>query len=396
MSRRPIARSADLTRLVSERYDISIRANHLVVRGIPYVNAERRIKYGTLITRLIVTNDVTREPDDHTIYFDGEYPCSKDGLPLEAIRNSSNQINFAEGLKAEHMFSAKPLPRGNYLDYYDKINTYAAMISGPAQSIDPTAKPNVALFAASSEDDDSVFNYLDTASTRAEITAVTAKLECRKIVIIGLGGTGGYVLDQLAKTPVEEIHIYDGDSFQQHNAFRAPGAPSGEQLEAEPLKVDYFRSIYSRMHRGILPHAAYVDESNIDELRNADFVFICIDDGPAKLFIFRKLEEFGLRFIDVGMGIFHQDGALGGILRVTTSAPAQRDHIWEKRRVSFAKPDDDNDYNRNIQVSDLNALNAVLAVIKWKKLVGFYLDLEREHHSTYSIDGNDTTNEDHA
>jgi hypothetical protein len=30
----------------------------------------------------------------------------------------------------------------------------------------------------------------------------------------------------------------------------------------------------------------------------------------------------------------------------------------------------------------------VIAVIKWKKICGFYRDLEGEHHSTYTTDGN--------
>jgi hypothetical protein len=38
--------------------------------------------------------------------------------------------------------------------------------------------------------------------------------------------------------------------------------------------------------------------------------------------------------------------------------------------------------------ADLNALNAALAVIKWKKLACFYQDLDHEHHSTYTIGGN--------
>ncbi|WP_318271316.1 ThiF family adenylyltransferase [Sphingobacterium cellulitidis] len=46
------------------------------------------------------------------------------------------------------------------------------------------------------------------------------KLERQKIAIIGLGGTGAYILDMVAKTPVKEIHLFDGDSFDQHNAFR--------------------------------------------------------------------------------------------------------------------------------------------------------------------------------
>ena len=35
-----------------------------------------------------------------------------------------------------------------------------------------------------------------------------------------------------------------------------------------------------------------------------------------------------------------------------------------------------------------------LAVIKWKKLFGFYLDLDDEHHCTYTLDGNMLLNED--
>jgi hypothetical protein len=35
-------------------------------------------------------------------------------------------------------------------------------------------------------------------------------------------------------------------------------------------------------------------------------------------------------------------------------------------------------------------------VIKWKKTCGFYHDLDREHHTTYTIDGNTVTNEERA
>ena len=81
------------------------------------------------------------------------------------------------------------------------------------------------------------------------------------------------------------------------------------------------------------------------------------------------------------------DGSLGGILRVTASTPEKRDHV-HARRISFAGGGANDIYSSNIQVADLNALNAVLAVIKWKKIRGFYRDLEREHHCTYTTDGN--------
>jgi hypothetical protein len=325
LSRRPIARSADLSRLLAEGYDVAVRAGHLVVSRIPYVTAGRTVAYGTLITRLDLQDDRTKAPDDHTIFFVGQYPCDKGGRPIEAIRNSSGSVKIAEGLVADHRFSAKPQPKGNYDNYYDKIVNYAAILSGPARALDTSVRPNPGSFVPAAEDDDSIFKYLDTASPRAEITAATAKLEMRKVVFIGLGGSGSYILDLIAKTPVEQIHTYDGDILHQHNAFRAPGAASGDELAAEPKKVAYFGEIYSKMRRGIVSHPEHVDASNIDQLRDADFVFVCIDDGPAKAFILEKLQEFGRSFIDVGMGIFLQG-------RGTGRHPARHDeHAGEAR-----------------------------------------------------------------
>ena len=87
------------------------------------------------------------------------------------------------------------------------------------------------------------------------------------------------------------------------------------------------------------------------------------------------------------------DGSLGGILRVTTSTPEKRDHFHDGR-VAFAGGGEKDIYSSNIQVADLNALNAVMAVIKWKKIRGFYRDLERELHSTYTTDVNMVVNGD--
>jgi hypothetical protein len=65
-------------------------------------------------------------------------------------------------------------------------------------------------------------------------------------------------------------------------------------------------------------------------------------------------------------------------------------------RIPFVDDAGGDDYSRNVQIADLNALNAALAVIRWKKLLGFYRDLDREHHTTYTIDGNMLLNEDKA
>jgi hypothetical protein len=199
---------------------------------------------------------------------------------------------------------------------------FVAIISGPAEVIDPTATARTWQVIESS-DPESVFVYPDTASSRAGISAVTRKLETGPIAILGLGGTGSYVFDLVAKTPAAEIHLFDRDHFGQHNAFRSPGAPSVAELKAMPFKVDHFAGIYSHMRRRIIPHQTHITATNIALLEGMAFVFICMDSGEAKKAVVEKLEQLGTPFIDVGMGAELSDGdCLRGIVRVTTSTPA--------------------------------------------------------------------------
>lgn len=391
MSHPAFSLSPDLRRLREEGFFVQIRNGLLIMRDVPYVDAARQVQRGTLISTLNLAGDVAQRPDPHTIHFDGAFPCNAAGAPIEAIRHTSDNFNLGGGIAAKHQFSSKPSDTGRYDDYYHKMTTYAATLGGPAAVLQPgiTAKT----FRVPDNEEASVFNYTETASDRAGIGALTEKLAGRKIAIIGLGGTGSYVLDMVVKTPVREIHLIDGDEFLQHNAFRAPGAPSIEELREAPKKVDYLKSIYSKMHRGIVAHAVPIGPDNVSLLDRVDFAFICMDSGEAKRLVVARLEANRASFVDVGMGLELVDGSLGGILRVTTSTPAKRDHVHQGR-ISFAGGGGNDIYSSNIQVADLNALNAVLAVIKWKKLCGFYRDLEHEHHCAYTTDGNTIDNSD--
>ena len=94
------------------------------------------------------------------------------------------------------------------------------------------------------------------------------------------------------------------------------------------------------------------------------------------------------------MGIELVENQLRGLLRVTLSTAEKREHVRDKNRIAFGDARVDDAYSKNIQISELNALNAVLAVIKWKKLFGFYCDTDHEHNTLYMIDGNELINED--
>ena len=385
MSQKLFSLNNDLRQLREAGYYVQIIGGFLVMKEVPYVNAQKCIKKGTLITTLDLAGDNTRKPECHGMHWDGEYPCKANGIPLNEIRHVTQHIDFGHGITAEHSFSSKPGPEG-YPDYFAKMSTYATILAGPAAVLQSGISPKI--FRAPDETElESVFNYIDTASDRVGIGKLSEKLEGEVISIIGTGGTGSYIIDLVSKTPVREIRLFDADEFLQHNAFRAPGAPSLEELRNAPLKVDYFKSIYDRMHRNIVANRVGLNGSNLELLNGTTFAFICIDSGEEKIAIIQKLEFLNIPFIDVGMGLELVNGSLGGILRVTSSTPDKREHV-HSGRISFAGIGQDDLYSSNIQVADLNALNATLAVIKWKKIRGFYSDLENEHHCTYTTDGN--------
>lgn len=396
MSQKLVSLNPDLSRLRADGLDISIgKSKHLLIRGVPYVNAAKEIKYGIVASVLDLAGQTTVPPESHVVFFVGEPPCDEHGSGLPGVSLNANQA-LGEGLAPNHQISRKPTTGpnpGKYADYYEKIKTYIAIICSPAQAINRAVTPYTHPVVVPDEQDESVFTYLDTAATKAGIVAANRKLEGPKIAIVGVGGTGSYVLDFVAKTPVLEIHLFDRDIFLNHNAFRCPGAPSLDDLSRKHLKVEYLAGIYSRMRKSVVAHSCFIDELTIDQLKGMSFVFICIDKGTGKRLIVERLEEWGVPFIDVGMGIqLGEDNTLGGIVTVTTSTTNKRDHF--RTRTAFSDGEAANEYSQNVQISELNALNAALAVIKWKKLCGYFDDVTEEHYCAYTIRSNQLISED--
>ncbi|MGI8516101.1 MAG: ThiF family adenylyltransferase [Acidimicrobiia bacterium] len=392
MSQQLISRNDDLKRLRDDGYHVDIVDNHLVIRDIPYVDSNGSVrKDGILISTLELAGDETKSPiSDHVAHFIGEKPCDAAGQPLSRIIHSEGLNKLGPELTATYSFSTKPKASGAYTDYYEKMTTIATILVSQAQSIDPEVKPQT-FPVVEDEREDSVFDYLDTASSRAEIVAISAKLALARVAIVGLGGSGSYILDYLAKTPIGEIHLFDGDSFDQHTAFRSPGAASKAELQVRMKKVVYYASRYAPMRRGIVPHDQDINPANIDQLAGMDFVFVAVDNNAARRMLVDYLTEATIDFIDVGMGVDKRGDSLAGQVRVTASTAKNRDFMQTVTSKADAVLEDE--YATNIQVVELNALSAALAVIRWKKHVGFYQDLEGEHQSVYAIDGNQLVND---
>src|SRR5450830_216865 len=300
MSRLLINHNPCLRRLIEEGFAVEIRSNHLLVHSVPYVNGKREIALGTLVSELTTkAPGILDAPGTHQIHFVGDHPCHTSGEKMVQIANVTGEFKLLEDLTAQHYFSHKlekddTRESRGYIDYYEKIVTYVSVISNPAKAIDPAVDARTFKTIEPIEED-SVFLYEDTASSRAGIQKLGAPFKPMRIAIVGLGGTGGYVLELVSKTHVLEIHLYDGDWFRPHNAFRMPSAASRAVLDQQMKKVEYLAEVYGAMRKGIVPHDVMIAENNVQELAGYDFVFVCVDKGAIRQLVVNTLATTSVR-----------------------------------------------------------------------------------------------------
>lgn len=372
MSQQLINRSADLSRLVDEGFALRIEGGILVVEEIPYLDSAGMVQRGCFVCPLDESAGATVAPSDHVMSFTGSFPHDRRKKPIPGLGNVGPR-HHAAGFRSQSGFSNKPSgPRGArpYRDFHEKVTTYAHIIVTEAQAIFPSAAANVGVLPR--VDGDSPFEFLDTASARVGISDLSAAFNDEVIAIIGLGGTGSYILDQVAKTPVREILLIDGDKFLPHNAFRAPGAAGKSDFAPLIFKVDYHASRYARMKRGIRPISEALTAANIALLEEVTFVFISMDPGPEKAHILDHLHQRRVPFVDVGMGLSRSSNGLVGALRSVCCTSENHDAV--RKKIPQHEQPDDGIYRTNIQVAELNAMNAMMAVMQWKAYRGFYAD----------------------
>jgi hypothetical protein len=373
-----------LAKLIDDGYEAEVREQHLLVHSVPYVAPSREVKRGTIACTYIESGGVLERPDNHQVWFSGEFPCLANGARLAQLENENGERELFKGFRIKHRFSNKPVGTSGFDDHYTKVLHYITIISDQARVLEPLADARTGRLIEPTAEE-SVFLYADSASARYGTLAVTAKFAGLRIAIVGLGGTGSYVLDQVAKTPVAEIHLFDGGIFKPHTAFRAPGAATIEELRRRMPKVEYYANRYCHMHRGVSGHPYNLTSDNITELQAFDFVFVCVDTGAARKLITSFLMEARVPFVDVGMAVAldTETMMLSGICRATVGTPEASNHLASCLPVNG--DDADHVYRTNIQIADLNAVNALLAVLLFKQRFGIYANDFHPHHLTFSL-----------
>ena len=163
---------------------------------------------------------------------------------------------------------------------------------------------------------------------------------------------------------------------------RSPGRLGPEELNTP--KATVYGGRYENFRHGLHVEAAYIDETTADLLDGVTFAFLCVDKGSSRGAIFEVLIAKQIPFIDVGMGLNRKHGPIGGMLRATYYPVAEAAAMRDLQLANLSDAADDI-YRANIQIGELNALNACLALIRYKQVRGFYLDEEEYRHILFGI-----------
>lgn len=390
MSHSLISRSEDLSRLKSEGYALYIRDGTLIVEDVPYEHGGA-VKTGTIVCAIEDDTTRTLSPSDHTVWWSGEEPNAS-LMELSRSPVCSTQRQTIAGVEVNLQLSIKKRQHDGtwegYNDYYDKISAYADFLTRSARAVDPRADARTGRVVPL-DDSESVFLYRDGTAGVRGLDRVNEKVGKEIVAIIGGGGTGSYILDFVSRTPVAEIHVFDGDMLKAHNGYRYPGTVSAEEIQKRHRKVNFLAERYGKFRRQIFAYPETITGELPTAVLTATFVFLAIDKPSDKKGIVSSLLSRGIPFVHVGMSV-NPWGAEGSELQATvaTTLMAPEDD-WSmesaSKYIGFVDSEELGLYMSNAQIVELNALNAALAVIQWKKYRGIYASVG-EVDTTYDTE----------
>lgn len=142
--------------------------------------------------------------------------------------------------------------------------------------------------------------------------------------VVGAGGTGSAVAEQLGRLGVGKISIFDGDAFDSTNSNRVYGS---SVQDAGRNKALIAANNISRQGLGadVRPFERHITyEGTARELRNCDVAFGCTDLEAPRGILMALSVEYLIPVIDVGVIVDSSGGVIGGVFgRVTVVAPGE-------------------------------------------------------------------------
>lgn len=113
------------------------------------------------------------------------------------------------------------------------------------------------------------------------------KMQHTKVLIMGVGGVGGYAIDALYRSGIQNLTIVDKDVFDITNQNRQIGSENVGEIKV---------SVLSKLYEGITPIYEAINQDFIEafDFDSFDYIVDAIDDIDAKVLLAKKTQ--GRRF----------------------------------------------------------------------------------------------------
>jgi hypothetical protein len=212
-----------------------------------------------------------------------------------------------------------------------------------------------------------------------------------RVAIVGLGGGGSHIAQQLAHLGVGDYRLIDPQEIEASNLNRLVGA-TAQDIKDETAKVE----ICKRTILGIRPWAKVTAEQKkwqeADQLtKDAHVVFGCVDGYQQRDYLEGAARRFGIPYIDIGMDVAKiaegKYAVAGQMIMTRPGCPCMR-------CLGFLTParlaQEENEYGHaggNPQVVWANGMLASLAVGQFIKLMTPWSKFE-EQFVWLEVDGN--------
>ncbi len=134
------------------------------------------------------------------------------------------------------------------------------------------------------------------------------RIEQAVIGVVGLGGGGSHIVQQLAHVGFQRYVLYDYDAVDESNLNRLIGATEAD-ASVELAKLE----VAERLIRGLQAHAQVtpIHKRWQDEplpLRGCDLVFGCVDGPATRRDLEAMMRRYLIPYIDIGLDVHHAQG----------------------------------------------------------------------------------------
>jgi molybdopterin/thiamine biosynthesis adenylyltransferase len=162
-----------------------------------------------------------------------------------------------------------------------------------------------------------------------------ATLKQLRVAVVGLGGTGSAVAEQLVRIGCRSLVLVDPDKFEPSNASRMYGSFSSSrqtEFKTEIIKA-HLEKINPKVRVAEIRDSV-VEQRVLESITNCDIAFSCTDNDWSRSVLNRFAYQYLIPVIDMGVRVVVRDGAVVGAAgRVSMIGPGLS-CLWCRHHLS--------------------------------------------------------------